>query len=349
MTPYSRRPPGDLERLLDLRPLVHRAERAVASRLGADVRHPQAASPRQLPRAGREAGESVGPRVAPVRKAGPRERLEHRDRRLLAVEEVVVVELDRVGSVAVAKRLDRGEHSRRTGEKRLPSEHRDDAAEGAAVAAADRGLVDARSAAEKRARQVGRDVAEAFDRQRRESVGLPPRAIRLVDDRPVPLPGDPANAGEIEPAAPAGSTSVVDTREHLEQGLLACSADDHVDVGRVEGSLRVEGREVASPRDRDVREPVANRLGDRDRRADLRPRHDGEADQGVRGTVEMRENGPGCVGVEVPVHQGVIPLPLEDRAQGEEGEGKARVLRGADARVDEEDGPERGRAHAAPG
>ncbi len=248
----------------------------------------------------------------------------------------------------VAESLDRGEHPRRTGEERLSSEHRDDPAEGAAVAAAEGGLVNAGPAAQERARQVGRDVAEAFDRQRRESVRLPPRAIRLVDDRPVPLPGDPANAGEIERAAAAGSASVVRTREKLEEGLLARPANDGVDVRRVHGGLRVEGREVASPGDRDVREPVADRRGDRDGRADLRPRHDRETDQGMRGSVEVRQNGPGCVGVQVSVHQGVFPLPLEDRAQGEEREGKACVLRRADPRVDEEDRPRR-RAHRAPG
>ena len=69
----------------------------------------------------------------------------------------------------------------------------------------------------------------------------------------------------------------------------------------------------------------------------------------MRGTVEVRQNGPGCVGVQVAVDQGVFPLPLEDRAKGEERQGQARVLRGAHPRIDEENRPLGRRAHGAPG
>jgi hypothetical protein len=130
-----------------------------------------------------------------------------------------------------------------------------------------------------------------------------------VDDLPVSLPRDPGDAGEIGRVA-----AVVGAREDLPEGLLSRAADGGVDVARVDGRLRVEGREVASPHDRDARVPLAHRGGERDGRADLRPRHDREADEGVGRTIEVGEDGPGGVGVEVPVHEGVLPLPFEDRA-----------------------------------
>src|SRR4029453_12186700 len=102
-------------------------------------------------------------------------------------------------------------------------------------AAARRRLVNARAAAQERAAMVGREVAERRVRQARQRlVRKRWTARRIVDDLPVPLPGQSLHVRNVGAFA--------NSLEQLEQCVLALAARGVIDVRRVDGGLGGERR-----------------------------------------------------------------------------------------------------------
>jgi hypothetical protein len=106
-----------------------------------------------------------------------------------------------------------------------------------------------------------------------------------VNDLPIAFEGDAAHVLERR-----GITEVA--REELDERLFALTADQHVDVRRVDRRICIKGGEIATPYDRDIRVGTANREGDFDRRCDLRPRHYGDANERMLSRSELSKDFP---------------------------------------------------------
>ena len=197
-----------------------------------------------------------------------RERVEHRDAGLLAIEEVVVVELDRrrrpSGRAACvsdsAQALRRVEHG-------LAVPHRDHAAELALVAAAERRLMDRGARAHEAGAQVRPHVGQAVVGQQRQPFGPHRRALGVVHGPAVALPGEAGDVLDRRRIARRivrrGRPGVGQVLEQIDQRRLALPAHHVVDVGRVDRRVGIERREVAAPDDRHrrVRGADCNRKG----------------------------------------------------------------------------------------
>ena len=177
-----------LERLIDARPFAHPAQHFVARGLGADIRHTEAALANPLPRRRGEAGERVGACVAPPGHRELPEDVERRNTGLFAVEEVVIVKLDSVGTPSIAQHPERSMEPRRRVEDGIAVPHGDDAAEIAFEAAPDRRLVHRGALAHEARTQVRVEVREPFVREGRERIRIDDRALGIVDGAPVRLP-----------------------------------------------------------------------------------------------------------------------------------------------------------------
>ena len=172
-------------------------------------------------------------------------------------------------------------------------------AEIAAVGTPDRSLVHARSATQERRPQVSLD--------RDLIVG---RLGQRIRPDPPPLVSDPVVAvGLTEPESGDGLGIAMtgEDVEELAKSLLALTANDPIDVRRVEHGRRVEAREVAAPHDRQMRMPRLERVRQRYGAHELRPGHDAERNHlhWVRRTtapIDMRLDLRQCVDVgQIPI------------------------------------------------
>ncbi|WBY08740.1 hypothetical protein PIB19_04675 [Sphingomonas sp. 7/4-4] len=156
----------------------------------------------------------------------------------------------------------------------LAPEHRDHAAEAAPEGTADRRLIDARAATEDGRVQIGADM-DLVERRIAQLVRPHPIALGSDPVRPVGLAeGKALHAGGIAPA--------LDHFEQLEEGLLALPADHPIDIRRVEHRGGIEAAEIAAPDDRDIRISRLERLRQRHRTDELRPRHHRKRDRAHR-------------------------------------------------------------------
>src|SRR3546814_13616614 len=98
--------------------------------------------------------------------------------------------------------------------------------------------------------------------------------------------------------------------DQFRQGLVARPANDVVDIGRADRSFRVQGGEVATPRDRKAGEAFADGAGHGDRRRQLRTAHDGDVDQVESIALEPTQGGRDEVAYAVA--DGVLGLGRDD-------------------------------------
>jgi hypothetical protein len=257
----------------------------------------------------------------------------------------VVVELHRIGAPVVAEGADRRRQPGAGRELGDAVEHRHDAAELAAVAAADRRLVHRGAAAHEARPQIAADVPGLLVRQRREGVRGPEVAIGVVPDVPLVFPGEPGDPGDHRGIAGRGDRrrrrpGVRQAVEELAERVLALAADHVVDVRGVDRGVRVEGGEVAAPDDRHLGMGGADRGRELDRRADLRTGHDAHPHRGDGSRVALPEEGEGLLlhpRIDVAVEDLVVAGLVEHRAQGEEGERQPQRALRAHAGVDQQD------------
>ena len=113
---------------------------------------------------------------------------------LLAVEEIVVVVLHGGRTVTVAQVRQDRQQTLRPLQLRMPVEHGGHAAEGAAVAAPDGGLMDGGTCTEERRAQVAPDIADFVVGQQWKLIRRPESAVGIVmDDAVRSFPGESAH------------------------------------------------------------------------------------------------------------------------------------------------------------
>src|SRR3546814_12953155 len=103
-------------------------------------------------------------------------------------------------------------------------------------------------------------------------------------------------------------------------------------------SFRVQGGEVATPRDRKAGEAFADGAGHGDRRRQLRTAHDGDADQVESIALERTQGGRDEVAVDVAVDDlaGGGHGPVQRRGQVQQGQRKPRPPARGHGRVDQQ-------------
>ncbi len=145
------------------------------------------------------------------------------------------------------------------------------------------------------------------------------------------------------PLTAAGSQASRQNVEQLDERAFALAADEEVDVRRAQHRRGVEGREVAAPHDGKRREALLEPAREGHRRDELRAGHHRHRDE-RHGIVRARAR-PDTrrdLRLEVGIRQvSVEDLPRDAggqrRAEREEREREAPVLRARGARVEEED------------
>ncbi len=316
-------------------PLVHPLQHLVRTGLRAAEHHEQACFAQGAPGGVRKARQGVDPGLAPPADAERLEAVGHLARLGFVEEEVVVVEVDRIHAVVLDQPGQVLGGALGPLHLLLAAEHADHPAEVAGVGTADRGLVDARAAAEHGRAQIGLDVDLVVGRRG-----------QLAGPLPQPLGPDPVRAvglAEGEAGDGLGIASPVDRLQQLQEGLLALAPDQPVDVGRVQHRRGVEAAEVAAPDDRDVGELLLHGLGQRHGADQLRPRHDGHGHRldgiGPAG-LPLDVGGDGGHGIDVG-QVAVDDLPGDVRRQGgadrhhRQGEAPVRRPRGAGVHQDD--------------
>ena len=305
--PDRPQPAGQLQGLAALELLVHRPQHPVRARLGPEEDHGGAGLAQALECVVGVGEDDVDPSLAPEAEPERREPSGQIARVLLPEEEVVVVELDRVDAVALFEMAqDRGGARRGL----HPLEARvggDDAAEVAAVGAADARVVRRGAGAEVGGEDVVRGI-EPVIRGPWEIVRRPQPALGIVDVVPGRvLVGETADRREIPRAAQGG--------EQLEKRVLSLGARHEIDVGRLERGVGIERREVATPDDRDRRVARAEDAAQRQRRRHLGAGHHRYRQQLGRALHHVTLDLFPGLGLDVAVDDRVRLLILEHRGQ----------------------------------
>ena len=121
ITPLRRQSSADLERLVGARALADRSSVAGRSASRRRCRPCAGGSCARAPGLGRQIHQRIGARVAPPRQLVPRQHFEQRHHLHFAIEEVVIVELDRIGAdLRLEKRRGRDRAARAGGNAVAP-------------------------------------------------------------------------------------------------------------------------------------------------------------------------------------------------------------------------------------
>ncbi len=137
-----------------------------------------------------------------------------------------------------------------------------------------------------------------------------------------------ADAGEVARSA--------QRLEQFEQRIFALALDHEIDIAGIEGRLGIERREVTAPDDGNARILFAKRPAHGDRLVQLRAGHHRDAEQLHRMIPHQRVDGRPRIRVGIAIHDFVLFAAFQHRAEVENGQRQAPVLRLGAARMEQD-------------